>query len=86
MIDSSILYAAVISRKGHAHDLIRLAIAGRVQPVTSGMSWLKSPRISQTNNLGSSAQGHRRERRRGAPDSPKNTGVRLNRVVINLDH
>ena len=34
-IDSSVLYAATFSRKGYAHDLIRLAIAGRVQLVTS---------------------------------------------------
>lgn len=34
-IDSSVLYAATLSRKGHAHDLIRLAIAERVLLVTS---------------------------------------------------
>lgn len=34
-IDSSVLFAAVISLTGHARDLIRYGIAGRVQLVTS---------------------------------------------------
>lgn len=34
-IDSSVLYAATISSKGYAHDLIRLAVAGQVELVTS---------------------------------------------------
>lgn len=34
-IDSSVLYAATVSSKGYAHDLIRLAIAGQAQLVTT---------------------------------------------------
>lgn len=34
-VDSSVLFAAILSATGHARDLIRYAIAGRVQLVTS---------------------------------------------------